>query len=158
MSIGIVFLNFCWLFSASSAMMIQSSWPMDMDTQAGNVIKDQMFLPLKIQSNTSLDFVSGEKLSTYLLSWHQRNLNRQEHSFLHSTFFNLLSLTMWTCWSKLAFYKHTLRRKYPQGYFNPDERKNVWIEQGLDLGPLALQGNAQATTSGLTGHYTSHIS
>lgn len=53
---------------------------------------------------------------------------------------------------------HTLRRKYPQGYLIPDERENVRIEQGLDLGPHALQGTAQATTLGLTGHYPSHIS
>ena len=41
-------------------MLVNSSWPLNVDTQAGNVIKDQMFLPLTIQSNASLEYVSGK--------------------------------------------------------------------------------------------------
>ena len=51
----------CWyVVSDSSVMLVNSSWPLNVDTQAGNVIKDQMFLPLTIQSNASLEYVSGK--------------------------------------------------------------------------------------------------
>ena len=41
-------------------MSVNSSWTWDIDSQAGNVIKNEMFQPLDIQTNASYDFQSGE--------------------------------------------------------------------------------------------------
>ena len=46
-------------------MAVNSSWPLNLTTVAGNVIKDQMFLPLTLQSDASMEFVSGETIKTF---------------------------------------------------------------------------------------------